>query len=1164
MTHDNNTAASNAPQDHTNDVNASITRRGGALDPNVAQGHASDPTTSVWVSASAGTGKTKVLTDRILRLLLPRADGQRGAAIHKILCLTFTKAAASEMALRLHHTLSAWSTAADDVLHENLSKLLKRNVSDNDKSIARQLFSQIADSGNDLKIQTIHAFCQSVLSRFPLESSLAPYHQIIEERDATALFDQSLKDALYDAQRDKGSPAHQGFTRLSQTLNETHLTALIRSICAERIQLSTLKTKHFSITGLYEALCRHLNIEPHSNPERSVFAFCHDDAFDKIALTQASESMLQHGSKRDNDRATNIRAFLHATPDVRANLLFTSYHSAFFKKNSDEPYKSLITKNVIKNDPHCLDALEQEVERITAAKEHIRKIKTAEATHDILNLSHRVIDAYNALKTKRSVLDFEDMIYQTMTLLEKEGGLSWVMYKMDSGLDHILVDEAQDTNPEQWNIIQTLCDEFFSGAGARTGHSSITQSSATNAPQESNRSLFVVGDEKQSIYSFQRASPEKFTEMHTTLKAKADNAGTPWVDVNMNISFRTNQTVLNVVDAVFPKHEHHSFRVGQAGLVELWGLYKNEDTETPNPWEGPLKIWEKPSSTTILAQNIAKKIKHWLITEEHLHSRNRTIQPRDIMILVRTRAGTLVHDIIRQCKLLSVPIGGIDRLILGDDIAVQDLLTCARFALNPEDELNLACLLKSPLINMSENILADLAIDREGSLWESLSSSMHHMTVAYLNEITKCAQTLDTHSFFTHILHTPCPADVHSGLKALQRRLGQACLDPISEFINTALGAQKNHAPTLHDFLHWFTADDIEIKRTQDAAQNVVRIMTVHGAKGLQAPIVILPDTVSTPESGSKTADKRFLWPDKTGQALPLFCPRSADECTQYTTAMDTVKSREMAEYSRLLYVAMTRAEDRLYVTGAQKSKAPSESCWYETIKRAVAGMNDVESINNGGLRLYTPPTREGDRSHKDTHLDAKNIAPLPDWAYIPHTKNSIKTQLKSFINPYDEGLEDRSNRARGTLIHKLLEIIPALTPQERTPAITAYLTRRAADLTSTEHGDIAAHVLRILDNPAYVQFFTPNSRAEVPITYINDNGVHTQGTIDRLVVENDAVWILDYKTERTPPKNVDNIPHHYRDQVMRYKAAIMQVYPNHAVKAAILWTQTLTLMEII
>jgi ATP-dependent helicase/nuclease subunit A len=1137
------------PQPPTQPTPKTDKHRQNTLDPNVSQNHASDPTSSAWVDASAGTGKTKVLTDRILRLLLPDANGQAGTQPHKILCITFTKAAASEMALRIHHTLARWSTLAEEALKKDLEKLLKRNVSHMDVSVARKLFAAVTDKNNDLKIQTIHAFCQSLLGRFPLEAGLRPGHTIIEEKDSLHLFKTALKDTIRNIKNEPGASAHQALMALSQTLSEDALIQLIQNVCHERIQLDHLKHRFFGIDGLYETLCRNMNIRK-IDPAQIVTEACADEHIDKNELFLMAQDMVQKGSKIDIARGTIILDFLSACPEERRRIFLDHYIYAYVTKTHKDPRKKLITNKIINLNHDYLRVITTEQDRVLNIVENIKKVKNARDTYHILTLSDRVNSTYKDIKTKRAVLDFEDLIFYTKTLLSSPDNVSWVMYKLDQGLDHILVDEAQDTNPEQWDIIQALCRDFFSG---KTAHDDYTQQ---------DRTLFVVGDEKQSIYSFQRATPEKFFDMRKTLKTQAIAAHKSWTDIDMNISFRSCQTVLDAVNAVFTKTTHRSYRTGQGGTVELWPLVQDDEFEPPSAWDGPFKIWEKRSNTTVLAQNIAHKIHDWLAREDMLHSHNRPIRPADIMILVRTRSGSLTHDIIRQCKLRGIPIGGMDRLVLNEDIAIQDLIAAAGFALDPHDDLTLACLLKSPLIGLSENGLFDLAYEREGSLWESLLRSDLHDIKAYLQNLIRASHTPSIYTFFNRILTCPCPADSHSGLRGLQIRLGQACLDPIEEFLNLTLTKQTQDIPTLHDFIHWFNRENIEIKREQPATDNAVRLMTVHGAKGLQAPIVILPDTVSTPENSPKSADKRLLWPDKTGFDTPLFSPNRSNDSETYTAAMNTIKSREMAEYNRLLYVAMTRAEDRLYIAGVQPKKNIAAQCWYAQVKTALEKMNSIYKDQDGTLRLHRVSTREGDRddrARKKTHEHTK----LPAWSTDAKLAKigQIMEGHDRKIDTYKAAPQENIHLKRGRLIHKLLEILPALPADKRFDAGMHFFN--TAEMTKEVYKTLLDRVLKILDMPEFSRFFMPDSRAEVPISYTNEQGTIINNVIDRLIVTKDIIWILDYKTDQEPAKTKTQIPQKYITQLDQYARAIKKIYPEHTVKSAILWIENLEVMEL-
>ncbi len=1140
------------------------------IDPNVLQRKASDPGASVWVSASAGTGKTKVLTDRVLRLLLPRADGTPGTPPHKILCLTFTKAAASEMALRLSRKLSEWAVAPEADLQKELSeKILGRAATPEECAAARQLFAGVLDVPGGLKIMTIHAFCQSILGRFPLEAGVSPHFEALEESESRQLLDTALLKVMRRAEESPGSPLSLAAQELLVEQNEEQLRKLLLGITSERGQLETLMTRFWNADGLRAALFNHFGLSPNETEEQALEDVCDLKPHREAALRHACAVL--SGSKGKTDIATADHLHLWLNTERRRSDLIEAHMRVFLKSDGEIRETHFPTKRIVQNNPEVVDFLRAESRRLYNYREKVKALRCINLTCGLFLLGHEITQAYQEQKTRLARLDYDDMILKTLALLESETMPSWVLYKLDQGVDHILVDEAQDTNPEQWRIIEALCSEFFSGAGAR----------------EADRSLFVVGDAKQSIYSFQRAAPQEFARMRRDLEQKARGCGKLWDNVPLNISFRTTAPVLELVDAVFrgeaarrgfdEDSPHISYRLGQAGHAELWPLFVNEKPEERDPWRPPTEVREHQSGRSKLARYIAEEIRGWLDCGERLESRDRPVRAGDIMILVRSR-NALVSELMLALKNMNIPVSGADRMRLADQIAVEDLLALAKFALLPEDDLTLACALKSPLAGFSEDALFDIACNRKGSLWHALrQSGAHQETVRWLENVIAQGRRHAPFAFFAEILQRPCPADRDgTALRALKRRLGNDCADPVEELLNAALQHEKSQPPALQQFVRDIESSDQEIKREMEEGDGQVRIMTVHGSKGLQAPIVILPDTV---KSGSSAKLPRILWPDKTGLELPLWCARKEDEPETYRQAKETLAGKADDEYRRLLYVAMTRAEDRLYVSGCAQSENIDEASWYALVRQGFS--NCAESRN------YSPPetgddgsparlrkisslqTREADRADKSA-TDKTEDVDLPGWIHKaapeePDPPRPLTPSRPSAPDPVSSPLDEEGQFRflRGNVTHSLLQFLPDLPQEAREDAARLYVEKSGAGLPERIQANIVTETLSILDDPRFSDLFGPGSRAEVPVTGLLSGNKIVSGQIDRLVVREDEVLIVDYKTNRPAPMEANAIPEMYMDQMRSYRDILLQVYPRKNVRCFLLWTESALMMEV-
>lgn len=1141
---------------------------------------ASDPAVSSWVGASAGSGKTKVLTDRMLRLLLPRPSGEPATKPDKILAITFTKAGANEMALRLSARLSKWAVMDDTKLSLDMEQnLLGRAPTQNELTEARKLFARVVDTPGGLKIMTIHSFCQSVLGRFPIEAGLPPHFKPLEEAQARELIGRARREVIARAGHEPHTPLARAIKTISMAMNETQFSDSIDMMAAERRQIQDILRRTFGIDGFYTKLCAEFGIDPGRTAEDLFAEFTRSG--DEAGLREACRHLASGGAS-DQKKAADIQAFL----DTNDPAQFAAYKKSFLT-DKNTVLKTLATKAVLQNAPHVETAMLMEAERLLQYEEQRKAIQCATLTRDLFVIGEAVLGRYEALKDSMGVLDFDDLILKTLALLrgdapklKGENVTGWVMYKLDEGLDHILVDEAQDTNPEQWEIIRLLAAEFFEGKGAK----------------DIVRTLFVVGDEKQSIFSFQRAAPERFGEMRYWFERKIRNAGNAFTPVDINTSFRSVQVVLDAVDRVYDGNatmlglssdylDHIAKREGQAGIVELWPVFQSTDagsSEEENEqlsldgWFIPDKIVETQSGSSQIAAKIGDMIQGWISRKETLESYNRPIQAGDIMILVKSRSA-IVAQLVRALKKRGVPVSGVDRMRLTEQIAVQDLCAAAAFALLPDDNLNLAALLKSPLVGMNEETLFTLAHGRNKSLWNAVCESGDGTLIGWLESLIARAGSDHPYEFFSRIVQEPCPADPRGGLHAIRKRLGVDALDPLDEFLNTAIAYDSMHVAGLQSFLKWHTDSSAEIKRELEEAGGAVRIMTVHGSKGLQAPIVFLPDTVH-----QKSRNEPILWPHKSNHTVPYYVPQKEMAPELVRDAMAHIDQKAAEEYRRLLYVAMTRAEERLYVGGYSGKKQANGPHWYDDVRSAFGRLENVEQVESGIhndrgedvpiLRLSAPRTASSpDKEYKSARTDIKALPQkLPAWALKaaptepfpprPLAPSRPSEPDPAASSPLVAGQEHRFKR--GNLTHKLMQILPDLPQDKRQKAAAAFLSRPSLSLPAELQKDIATEVFTILQDPAFGEIFGPDSMAEIPVTGFVD-GQLISGQIDRVLVKEYEILIVDYKSNRPPPMEAKDIPAVYVRQMKAYAATMRKIYPGRPVRCALLWTDGARLMEI-
>ncbi len=1129
------------------------------------QRNAADPTQSVWVAASAGAGKTKVLTDRVMRLLLDDAPPAR------LLCLTFTRAAAAEMANRINRDLGRWTLVDDALLDAELEALTGSLPDDAMRRRARRLFAAVLDAPGGLKIMTIHAFCQSLLGRFPLEAGLAPHFEVLDERAAAELLRDAQSAVLVAAHAAVEPGLTEALAEVSGQVNEDAFHDLMDALRGARGRLRALLDHHGDVDGLIDATWHLLGVAAGETVDDVVGAASADGIFDGVALAAVCAA-LEHGSDADIARGARLAAWLEM-PVAARQAAFDDYADIFLTK-AFEPRARLITKAAQAADPAAEDALGAEQARLVDVIERRRAVTVARASAALLRLGGALLDEYDRHKAARARLDYDDLVLAAGRLLARPGVAPWVLYKLDGGLDHILVDEAQDTSPEQWRVIARLADEFFAGEGAR----------------EILRTVFVVGDEKQSIFSFQGADLAALAAMRAHFAARVRAADEAWQEVGLGISFRSTAAVLQAVDAVFANPAardgvvfadhvvaHEAERKGHAGHVELWPLVADADADDPAPWAVPVERREAARSSARLARHIARTVHGWVSGGERLDARDRAVRPGDVLVLVRRRT-VFVEELVRALKGLGVPVAGADRMVLTDQLAVMDLVALGEFLLLPDDDLTLAAVLKGPLIGLDEDALFDLAYGRRASLWAELvrrRAERHDYRRAHrtLAALLGRVDFVPPYELYAEIL------GVRGGRRQLVGRLGPDANDPIDEFLTLALGYERIEAPSLQGFLHWLAAGETQIKRDLDQARDEVRVMTVHGAKGLQAPIVILPDTTALPGGGRGAT---LLWHDLDGEEPALLWPvRTANDERRCRAARQALRDRESEEYRRLLYVAMTRAEDRLYVCGWQGRHAPPDGCWYrlvadtmETIAEAVefdTTAQGPDGWRGTAYRLAEPQTRGAEADDAARPGDAPPPTEEPDFLRSPAPPEPAPprplapsrpaTAEPAVLSPLAEG-PGEGRFLRGRLIHWLLQLLPDAEPAARDALCRRLLARPGHGLTAEAQAEIAAEVLAVIDDARFAALFGPTSRAEVPLAGVVDGAV-VAGQVDRLVVGADRVTVIDYKTNRPAPDREADVAPAYIAQMAAYRAVLEQIYPDKTIVCLLLWTDGPHLMQL-
>lgn len=1126
------------------------------------QAQAIAPDATIWVAASAGTGKTHILTARLLRLML------EGVAPERLLCLTFTRAAAAQMAGRLRGILAEWSRLGDAALDADIFLRCGLSADAAHRARARRLFAEVLDLPNGLRIDTIHAFCQSLLARFPIEAGLSPHFRPIDEDEARDLLIIARDRAIAQAGTMGRERLADAFEVIAREVNEDDFTKLLSELLDKRRLLGLLLDRQAGYGGLeplLAATARALDLESDMREETLIAAALVPPALAEDDILRLAEALYRDGTAKEQENAAQLRLLLSLPPDRRGEA-YDGY-SAVFLKEDGTPRSTTRwpSKKVRKADGALVGLIEEEAARLARLEKRRKLCRVFGFTRAALTVGAEILRHYEAEKHRAGTLDYDDLILASMRLLSQPDIAPWILYKLDAGIDHILVDEAQDTNAEQWAIIEALAEEFYSGAGAR-------------AP---GRTLFAVGDLKQSIYGFQGAEPDAFLAARDRIFKRAGAAGARSLTVSLGRSFRSTEPVLALVDAVFDDDEaarglrldgnrikHEAERDRDGGLVELWPLEEPETSPPAAAWALPDARPVGASAESRLASRIADHIAG-LIGTDLLVSKNRPVEAGDILILVRRRTA-FVDLLIKALKKNNVPVAGSDRLKVAEHLAVRDLLAIGAFALLPEDDLVLATVLKGPAIGLDEEKLFSLAHGRKtDSLWSRLKAGAERdplLREAYdrLGGIRARADLVPPYEFFVWLLSA-------QGLRrAFAARMGHEVHDPLDEFLALCRVYERERPRSLQGFLHWVSRRGSEIKREQSAAQREVRIMTVHGAKGLESPIVYLPDTCSTPKA--RTTIHLIPASGVTGPAgalpLPVWRGNSKEnECGPVQAASRAAASREDEEYRRLLYVALTRAEDRLYIAG-WSGRQNSEGNWYDLISAGfdrLSGVKEVTLADGRTVKRLVAPQRVDVAGKAEAPGEDEGLA-LPDWLGRPPPEETPPRPLApSAIGdappaaaPFAEGTS--AGLQRGRLVHVLLEHLPAVAEAQRETHARSFLAREG--LESEAADSIWRDVARILADAEFAPLFGPGSLAEAPIA--GRVGAHAvSARIDRLLVTPERILLVDYKTDVHPPARPEESPVVYLRQMAAYRALTRRIWPGRAVRTALLWTSLPVLMTV-
>jgi ATP-dependent helicase/nuclease subunit A len=1119
----------------------------------MVQHHASDPTVSAWVSANAGSGKTHVLAQRVIRLLLDGTDPG------KILCLTFTKAAAANMANRVFTTLARWITLEDAELDNAIRQVGVARSDAATRAAARRLFASALETPGGLKIQTIHAFCARLLQQFPFEAHVAARFRVLEEVQQRELLERVRLSVLLEASAEPESTLGRALAGATTAASDLAFKIALDEAIRERDHVMDLVERALGIAGVRAQLSHLLDIAAADTLEQIEREIVESPLLPASEWTAVADIMAT-GSSQIQKRAEQLReaAALSGAARLRAYL-------SVFLTDGGTARNAIMTMALARDYPELARRLEEEKHRVVGLCVRRRAATVRDRTAALLTIAVEVIARYRAEKERSGLLDYDDLIEKTLALLDRVDA-AWVHYKLDLGINHLLIDEAQDTSPRQWKIIERLVSEFTTGIGAR----------GTLA-----RSIFAVGDEKQSIFSFQGAAPEAFATMRHRFESAHLDAELPFLPVEFKHSFRSLQVILDAVDMVFRRPEAHAglsadevptahtaVRARAPGFVELWPLVEPDDKPEIEAWDAPFDTTSETNPRAKLSRMIAAAIRSWIARSETIGSGSelRVVRPGDILVLVRQR-GPLFEAIIRALKDASIPVAGADRLVLTEHIAVMDLLVLADAILLEQDDLALATVLKSPLFGLSEEELFQLALNRRGSLRNALRERRPDIAGA-LDDLGVEARRATPFEFYAGLL------GAGGGRKRFLGRLGTEANDALDEFLNLALDYETREAPSLQGFVSWMRTASADIKRDMEIARDEVRVMTVHGAKGLEAPIVILADTTTPPAGPPQYQPRLIALREQTPAPCLVWMPNRDDEVDSIKQARNAAMAAVANEYRRLLYVAMTRAADRLIVCGARGKQSIPPGCWYQLVHEGLATSELlVEEAGDHGesnvLRFRTAPPDPATRP--PPQADQIALALTPAWLNAPFERESAAAEprLTPSAAAHRSGTADSSARRialrRGTLVHRLLQSLPDIPAHRRPEAARQFLMRAGPEL-SAEHDLLLAKLLHLFGDVHFEPLFSPGSRAEVPIAgriELSGSMRLVSGQIDRLAVTETEVLIADYKTDRPAPQQWENVPPAYRRQLALYRAVLMRLYPDRPVRAALIWTDGPVMMEL-
>lgn len=1067
---------------------------------------------NTWIEASAGTGKTKTLIDRILLLLL------HGASPNEILCITFTNAAASEMKSRLLEIVEILKNSDTEQIQTFLTNIGINKITENLIEKCKQL-SEIMFS-NEVKIMTIHSFCFSIINQFPIESNTFFSSKIIEEKQIKKILEQAITEVTLN------EDCNPFLKKCIKFLGNSVEPYTISEILLKQIPFKGEYLRIFSegIEKLKEKCANFFKVDVNflNNLDLS------EEYEIKFKSIEQNKQLFQDflNAIKNNEESKQIYDSINNYFSDGKNKAENIFNIFLTKKNT--PRKQILKKNILSENINLAEIINKIQNILLDTIEQQKRITSAKLSLAITLFSATVIDKYEEIKEDQKVFEYDDILIKARKILLSENS-DWIKFKISLNTSHVLIDEAQDTNEIQWEIIKIITEDFYTG------------NSVAN-----DRSIFVVGDVKQSIYSFQGANPKHFLEAKEYFKKKLAESSIKLKEVFQNKSYRSTNTILNFVDKTFQSPAlikaltneskeiiHTVNRKDTSSEIEIWPIINSTSSPYPTGWEIPIYAKQSCSPYIILAKKIALMIKEKIQSKLFLPSKKRNITPEDFLILFQRR-NSFIMQVIKALKKEGIPVSGIDKLDLLEHISIQDILSLARFVLFPYDNLNLACLLKSPFCNISEKNLLSLCkdISFDNTILDNIKNFNEKLYQKLMHWI-EISKKYTIYDFFYTIL------EKEKFKKRLAERSGIETINILEEFLQNVFEFEKNEdCPTLFNFLYWIQENNLKVN-SNNSIGNGVKLSTVHGAKGLQAPCVILADA-----NFYNINVDNYIWND-----ILLFYPNIENATKEIISLRNQEIKKRSDEYYRLLYVALTRAQDALYITGAKFEKDLNQNCWYKILLNTFEKI-EHKKINNKNFNdqiLRIDGLRKIKNKYNILEPKGEPINIVLDKLNLPLTNNNLCVKSTEIDT--------------GIFIHELLANYFSNNKDEFIEFLKSSLKTNKYNLSENDINEVEKIIFNIINSNNLNWVFAENSYPEISFISKTNRKEALEGRIDRIIINKDhSIDLIDIKTSPVKPKL---IPYNILKQLRFYSNFLKTTYKHQYIRTSILWTCDCSLQKV-